>query len=171
MLPWRGATSRFAHVALLTFVFLPWKQGHYILLYMWKAPSTFALASLLFTLFFSVQSSKEDLLSDQFVLVLDFLLASNFVSHWLKLLFCFLNWQTTTRGKLIDRCTSIKVFPHRKITTWRRKAAKKLQEQAGIPFEKRWHNLEIQALTTRCNRSPAAFPLLSPIAAPWPLQP
>lgn len=32
-LPWRGVTSLFAHVALLPFVFLPWKQGHCILLY------------------------------------------------------------------------------------------------------------------------------------------
>lgn len=45
-----------------------------IFLHMWKAPSTFILAPILFTPF-SVQSSK-DLLSDRFVLTLDFLLAS-----------------------------------------------------------------------------------------------
>lgn len=51
------------------------------------------------------------------------------------------------------------------------KTARKLQGQAGTPFEKRWHNLEIQALTMHCNRSPAAFPLLIPIAVLWAFSP
>jgi len=51
------------------------------------------------------------------------------------------------------------------------KPTRKLQEQAGTPFEKRGHHLEIQALTTHCKRNPAAFPLLSPIAVLWPCSP
>lgn len=74
-----------------------------IFFYVWKAPSTFTLASLLFSLF-SVWSSKDDLLSYQFVLMIDFLLAFNFVSHWLKLLLCF-NRQTSL-GRLFDRYIS-----------------------------------------------------------------
>lgn len=56
---------------------------------------------------------------------------------------------------------------------WGKPARKKNKspEQAGTSFEKRWHSLEIQALTTHCNRSPAAFPLLSPIAILWPCSP
>lgn len=49
--------------------------------YTWKALSTFTLETLLF-IFFSVQSTKGDVLSDQFVLLFDFLLSSNLVSHY-----------------------------------------------------------------------------------------
>lgn len=77
----------------------------------------------------TVQSSKH-LLSDHFVLTFAFLLVSNLVSHWIKLLFWILNkqlhWQVYWLMSFL--------------TAKQQTTARKSQEQDGTPFEKRWHN-------------------------------
>lgn len=94
----------------------------------------------------TVQSSKH-LLSDQFVLTFVFLLASNLVSHWIKLLFCFLNKQPLSASLLTY------VFSHSKAI----KTAKKSQPLL-VPLLKRGDTIH---RFRHSHKGPAAVPLLS----------
>lgn len=114
--------------------------------YTWKALSTFTLATLLFIVF-SVQSSKGDVLSDQFVLLFDFLLSSNLVSHYY---FAFLTERQLLLASLLTSPSPLMSFF---TITW-------MEKNRYYSFQKRrCPNLEIRAPIRHFNRSPATFPL------------
>lgn len=145
-LPWRGATSHFAHVALLPFVSLPWKQGHCILLYMESIEHIHFRNASVYWGFFSVQRSKGDVLLDQFVMLLDFLLSSNLVNHYY---FVFLTDRELLLASLLTGPSPL-IFLHDYLDG---------ENQALFLLKKGCPNLEIHAPTIHCNGSPAAFPL------------